>query len=229
MDDTRATILLVEDDAAVRGYVRDALSAAGFAVAEADRLDVARHLVRKAKPALVVLDVQLPDGSGFELCQEIRASKVLADTPVVMLTARGELEQKEQGFSAGADQYLVKPVDPKELLLWVDALLRRVKIDAGGADNIEAGDVTVETSAHLIRFKGKPVSDLTTKEFELLSFLIRKRPQVFTRKYLLSNLWHTVAVDNAVDTHVYNLRKKLPEELAERLQAVPGKGFRYFG
>ena len=229
MADAQTTILLVEDDATVRSYVRDALSGAGYLIAEADRLDVARNLLRKAKPALVVLDVQLPDGSGIDFCQEIRASKVMADTPVVMLTALGQFEQKEEGFSAGADQYLVKPVDPKELLLWVDALLRRVKIDAGGADNIEAGDVSIETRAHMVRFKGKPVPDLTVKEFELLSFLVRKRPQVFSRKYLLSNLWHTVAVDNAVDTHVYNLRKKLPEELAARIQAVPGKGFRYFG
>ena len=228
MPGPQTMILLVEDDPAVRAYMREALSAAGYAVAEADCLDAARHLVRKEKPALVVLDIQLPDGTGFDFCQEIRSSKALAETPIMMLTALGKLQQKEEGFTAGADQYLVKPVDPKELLLWVEALLRRLKIDAGEMDNIEAGDVLIETNTHIIRFKGQPVPNLTKKEFELLSFLVRRRPRVFSRKYLLSNLWHTVAVDHAVDTHFYNLRKKLPQELALRIQAVPGKGFRYF-
>jgi len=225
----QTTILLVEDDPGVRVPMREALSAAGYLVAEADRLDVARHLLRSAKPALAVLDVELPDGSGIELCREIRANKALGPLPVIMLTGKGAMDDKGAGFEAGADQYLVKPVQPREVLLWVGALVRRLKLDAGEADVIEAGDLAIDLKSHLVRFKDRTLSDLTVKEFELLFFLVRKRPQVLTRKYILSNLWKTIAVDNVVDTHIHNLRKKVGPELALRLQSVPGKGFRYLG
>ena len=229
MTTPQQTILLLEDDPGIRVPLREALSAAGYLVAEADRLDVARHLLRSAKPALAVLDVELPDGSGIDLCKEIRANKTLGPVPVIMLTGKGRMEEKGEGFDAGADQYLVKPVQPREVLMWVAALIRRLKLDSGEADVIEAGDLAVDLKSHLVRFKDQTISDLTVKEFELFFFLVRKRPQVFSRKYILSNLWKTIAVDNVVDTHIHNLRKKLPPELALRVQSVPGKGFRYLG
>lgn len=220
-------VFLLEDDPGIRVPLREALSAAGYLVAEADRIDVARQLLRTAQPAIAVLDIELPDGSGVDLCKEIRASKTLAGTPVILLTGKGQLEDKGQGFEAGADQYLVKPVQPREVIMWVGALLRRMKIDTGEADVLEAGELAIDVKSHLVRFKGETISTLTIKEFELLHFLARKRPQVVSRKQILSNLWHIVAVDNIVDTHLHNLRKKLPKELALRIQSVPGKGFRY--
>lgn len=223
------TILLLEDDPSVRTPVREALSAAGYMVAEADRLDVARHLLRTAKPNLAVLDIELPDGSGLDLCREIRANKALSGTPVIMLTGQGRIDDKGAGFEAGADQYLVKPVQPRELLMWVAALLRRLKLDAGEGDVLEAGDLAIDLKSHLVRFKDQTLSNLTVKEFELLFYLVRKRPQVLTRKHIIYNLWRSVTVDNVVDTHIHNLRKKVPQELALRLQSVPGKGFRYLG
>ncbi|MCX5789224.1 MAG: response regulator transcription factor [Elusimicrobia bacterium] len=229
MTNDQATILLVEDDPGVRVPMREALSNAGYLVAEADRIDVARHLLRSAKPALAVLDVELPDGSGIDLCKEIRANKSLGPLPVIMLTGKGAMGDKGEGFAAGADQYLVKPVPPREVLMWVGALVRRLKLDAGESDVIEAGDLSIDLKSHLVKFKGQVLSDLTVKEFELLFFLVRARPQVLTRKYILSNLWKTVAVDNVVDTHIHNLRKKVGPDLALRLQSVPGKGFRYLG
>jgi len=144
-----------------------------------------------------------------------------------MVTGNGDLDDMEAGFAAGADQYLVKPVGARELLMWVMALLRRIEFDAGEGDELKAGDLVLDTKAHLVRFKDQVLSNLTVKEFELLYFLVRKRPQVFSRKHILSNLWHTVAVDNVVDTHIFRLRHKLPKDLAERIQAVPGKGFHY--
>lgn len=223
------TILIVDDEEDVRGPLRDVLSAAGYAVAEAVNLEAARRALRASKPALIVLDLALPDGSGVDLCREIRASAALSQTPVVMLTGRRRMKEKDEGFAAGADQYLVKPVQPHELLLWVQALLRRIKIDVEEPERIEAGDLTVEVKSHVVRFKGEVIADLTAKEFELLAFLVHKRPQVFSRKEILTKVWRTVAVDNAVDMHLHNLRRKLPQELALRVQSVPGKGFRYFG
>lgn len=223
------TVLLVEDDPRARAVLAEALAAAGYRVLEADGVQVALHLFRTHEPDLAVLDVDLPDGTGLDVCKGIRASKNLAATPVILLTGKGALDDKGAGFEAGADQYLVKPVKPSELLMWAGALLRRLKLDAGGGTELKAGSLVIDVAAHLVRWGEAVVSNLTVKEFELLCYLVKKRPQVVSRKQVLSNLWRTVAVDNVVDTHIFNLRRKLPREAADRVQSVPGKGFRYFG
>ena len=113
--------------------------------------------------------------------------------------------------------------------MWVAALIRRLKIDSGESEQLEAGDLTIDLKSHIVKFKDLSITNLTVKEFELLFFLVRKRPQVLTRKHVIYNLWRSVTVDNVVDTHIHNLRKKVPPELALRIQSVPGKGFRYLG
>lgn len=220
-------ILLVEDDAELRGIMREALLGAGYRVLEAEGIEVGLHLFRAQKPDLAVLDVNLPDGSGLDLCRGIRASKSLSATPVIMLTGQGKLEEKSAGFGAGADQYLVKPVQPGELLLWVEALLRRLKIDRGEGDEAAFGDLVIDLKSQLVRVRGQVLSNLTTKEFELLYFLAKRSPQILSRKFILSHLWHTITVDHVVDTHITNLRKKLPSDISDRIQNIPGKGFRY--
>lgn len=222
------TVLLIEDDAGVRAPLRAAFESAGYRVLEADLVAVGLNEFRTKEPDLVVLDVELPDGTGIEACQSIRAHKSLSKTPVIMLTGRGGLEQKGEGFGAGADHYLVKPVHPKEILLWAGSLLKR----SGGEEDseaVEAGELSVDRKAMIARYKGEALPNLTVKELELLYFLVRKRPAVLSRKHILSTLWRTVAVDHVVDTHLANLRKKLPPEISDRIQNVPGKGFRYFG
>lgn len=223
------TILLVEDDAWVREPLRAALQAAGYRVLEADGVAVGLNEFRTKSPALVVLDIELPDGTGLEFCRSVRAHKSLAKTPVIMMTGRGGLEQKGEGFEAGADHYLVKPVHPREIVMWVESLLRRLKVEREEGDLLVAGDLSIDRKAVVVRYKDAPLPKLTAKEVELLFFLVRKRPQVLSRKYILSNLWRTVAVDHVIDTHIGNLRKKLPAEVSDRIQNVPGKGFRYFG
>ncbi|TPW19471.1 MAG: two-component system, OmpR family, alkaline phosphatase synthesis response regulator PhoP [Elusimicrobia bacterium] len=223
----KKTVLLVEDDSGVRAPMRTAFEAAGYRVLEADLAAVGLNEFRTKEPDLVVLDVELPDGTGLEVCKSIRAHKTLSKTPVIMLTGRGELDQKGEGFGAGADHYLVKPVHPRELLLWAGSLLRRAEPEEEG-ELLEAGDLSIDRAAMVVRFKGEPLPKLTVKELELLYFLVRKRPGVLSRKHILSTLWRTVAVDHVVDTHIGNLRKKLPPEVSDRIQNVPGKGFRYF-
>ena len=222
------TLLVVEDDEAVRRAAALALSSLGHRVLQCESLEVGFHLFQAEKPDLVVLDVVLPDGTGLDFCRKVRAHGNLSTTPVIMLTGRGQFQDKEQGFEAGADQYLVKPVAPKELLMWVKALLRRIDYssDSGGA--LVAGEVTIDPEAHLVRFRDASIPYLTRREFDLFYSLVKSRPKVLSRKFILSKLWHTVSVDGVVDTHISNLRRKLPQLLADRLQTVPGKGFRYF-
>ncbi len=221
------TILLVEDDAQTRGMVQAALSGVGHRVLATDGAKSGWHLFSSEKPDLAVLDLELADGNGLDFCKKIREHKELHHTPVIILTGASELDSKVSGFAAGADQYLVKPVPPQELLLWVDALLRRVSYEKEEGDVLKAGDCEIDIKSHLVRFKGALIPNLTVKEFELLYFLVKRRPNVFSRKAILSTLWHTITVDHVVDTHLTNLRKKLPRELADKLQTIPGKGFRF--
>ncbi|MBI5202148.1 MAG: response regulator transcription factor [Elusimicrobia bacterium] len=222
------TILVIEDDGNTRRALAAALESAGHRVVQSDGVEVGYHLFQTEKPDLIVLDITLPDGNGVDLCRKVRAHKALASTPVIMLTGKGQLDDKTAGFEAGADQYLVKPVLPQELLLWTQALLNRLALDKDEGGKLEAGDIVIDPDAHLVTFGETRIPNLTGKEFDLFYALVKKRPKVLSREWILSTLWRTVAVDNLVDAHMSKLRRKLPQALADRLQAVPGKGFRYF-
>lgn len=220
-------IVVVEDDANIRGMLRAILAGEGHRVIEAENVAVGLHVIQVEKPDLLVLDMGLPDGSGLDIVRKVRSSKTLGSTPIIMLTACGTLDDKAAGFECGVDQYLVKPISPPELRLWARALLHRVWLDTGGAARIESGELVIDTDALLVEFRGKTIAELTVKEFELLYFLVKNSPKVLSRKHVLTNLWHTVAVDRLVDVHISNIKKKIPVELADRIQSVSGKGFRY--
>ncbi|MBI4346743.1 MAG: winged helix-turn-helix transcriptional regulator [Elusimicrobia bacterium] len=113
-------------------------------------------------------------------------------------------------------------------MMWVRALLQRLDFAADGGGALVAGDVRIDPDAHLVTFGESTIPNLTRKEFDLFFSLVKSRPKVLTRKFVLSKLWRTVSVDGVVDTHISNLRRKLPQPLADRIQTVPGKGFRYF-
>lgn len=221
------TILLVEDDERTREAVRTVLSANGYRVLATDLVASAWHMFLTEKPDLAILDVGLPDGDGISFCGKMRGNKELGSLPVIMLTAKGEFEDKAAGFHAGADQYLVKPVSPKEIMLWVQSLLRRLEYDKEDGDVLRVGEVEIDIGSHLVRFRGHTVTNLTTREFDLLYYLAKRRPRIISRKEILSRLWHTIATDHVIDTHMTNLRRKLPQEVSDRIQAVPGKGYRY--
>ncbi|MBI4425752.1 MAG: response regulator transcription factor [Elusimicrobia bacterium] len=222
------TILIVDDDASVRDLMRLALSEAGYRVIESDRVDAGFLLFRRELPDLAVLDINLPDGTGIELCQKIRKHTAKAGIPVIVLTARGEFETKSEGVSAGADQYLVKPAQPRELLLWVESLLKRAAgEEPPDPDVVNAGSLTVDAKSHIVRIGDQVVANLTGREFDLLFALVKNRPRVLSRKEILSKVWKTVAVDNAVDVHIGNLRQKLPDAIRQKIQSIPGRGFRF--
>lgn len=220
-------ILVVEDDAATRQVLHSVLTSNGYRVLATDRVASGWHLFTSEKPDLAILDLGLPDGNGLEFCKRIRDHKDLGLTPVIIMTAKSEFDSKVAGFKAGADQYLIKPVPPEEVVLWVQALMRRLSLDKDEGGVLQAGDCSIHADSHLVRFKGAEIRYLTVKEFELFYFLVKNRPKVLSRKHILSNLWHTIAVDHVVDTHLTNLRKKLPRELADKIQTIPGKGFRF--
>lgn len=221
------TILLVEDDKDARKLIRTVLKRDVFKLYEVKTLKTGTDFLKKRSPDLMILDLILPDGNGLDLCRMARASARLAKTPIIALTALTDFSDKKQGFEAGVDQYLEKPIIIDELSLWVKALLRRVEWDSHGGPLISFGDLQICSESYIIKFGGKVTGNLTRREFELFSFLVRTSPKLISRAAIISKVWKTVSVDNLVDTHIFNLRQKLPPRLAERVQSVAGKGFRY--
>ncbi len=222
-----AKILLVEDERDARAAAEGALVAGGYRVIPADSVASGWSLFLEHRPQLAILDLTLPDGNGVDLCRRMREHAELGGTPIVMLTGKREFASKQDGFDAGADQYLVKPVMPEELLLWTRALLRRLALDHGEGEFLRAGDCTLDPKGHRVLWQGVALPRLTVKEFDLLYFLVKKRPRVMTREEILDQVWRTITVDHVIDAHLYNLRKKLPPALSDRIQNIPGKGFRF--
>lgn len=222
-------ILIVEDDRETLGFLNDVLEEEGYFTVCHDLIGSAAGYLKTNIPDMAILDIMLPDGCGLELAKKIRGRPETRHVPVIVLTGEEGLSSKKKAFSAGVDQYLVKPLEMEELVLWVKSLFNRVELDtvrqSGG---IRAGDMEVDKGARLVKYRGETISDLTNREFELLSCLIEHSPKVISREYIMEKVWRTVAVANLVDTHIYNLRRKLPEHAALRVQSVSGKGFRYF-
>ena len=205
-------ILLLEDDPAIAGTVAFALQREGFAVDHVLLAGAARASVAAAVPALAILDVGLPDGSGLDLCREWRQSGVdaLRALPVLMLTARAEELDRVVGLELGADDYLTKPFSPRELVARVRALLRRAALSPPVAPAPETGLFELDADGQRIRFAGQWLA-LTRLEFGLLRALLRTPGRIRSREALLDEVWGADgdATDRTVDTHVKTLRAKL--------------------
>ncbi len=223
------SVLIVEDHKETGELVKAALEDAGFRAACVSSVKEALAYMSAGAPCLIVLDIALPDGSGLEISRWVRANASLSDIPIIVLTGKDAIADKGRGFQAGVDQYLIKPINMDELVMWAKALLRRVAMDKSGGASLKAGALEMEVRSQMARYKGEPLHDLTRREFELLYALAKNSPRIMSRIEILSQVWRTVAVPNLVDTHMFNLRRKLPRELADSLQSVSGKGFRFFG
>lgn len=222
-------VLTVEDNKETLAMIMAALDSEGYTALGAETLKDGLAIAESRRPCLIILDLKLPDGDGLELCVKLRASRKLSMTPIIALTGEDKLPQKRKGFDCGLDQYLIKPIEVEELLMWVRALLRRTGLGSGTPMTESTfEDVKINQDTHMVKFRGQTICDLTKRELELFTVLITSAPRVFTREEIISIAWKTAAVPNLVDTHIYNLRKKLPAGLAARLQSVPGRGFRYF-
>ena len=206
-------ILLLEDDPAIAGTVAFALQREGFAVEHVLLVGAARASVAAGAPALAILDVGLPDGSGLDLCREWRQSgaDALRALPVLMLTARAEELDRVVGLELGADDYLTKPFSPRELVARVRALLRRAALAPAAAAPVAAPAMfELDADGQRIRFAGQWLA-LTRLEFGLLRALLRAPGRIRSRESLLDEVWGADgdATDRTVDTHVKTLRAKL--------------------
>ncbi|HEV8371642.1 MAG TPA: response regulator transcription factor [Actinomycetota bacterium] len=221
-------ILVVEDESRIARLVRDYLEHAGFEVLVAGDGEVALASARRSRPDLVVLDLGLPGRDGLDVARTLRQTSTV---PIVMLTARGEEIDRVVGLELGADDYVVKPFSPKELVARVRAVLRRTDAArAGGSEVLRVADVEVDVPRMRVSVGGRPV-ELTSTEFQLLAVLVREPGRVFTRGQLLDAV-HGVAFDSyerAVDAHVKNIRRKLePTPGRPRyLLTVHGVGYRF--
>jgi DNA-binding response OmpR family regulator len=221
----RPRILVVDDEAPIRELVRGYLEREGFEVETAMDGLAAVDAVRASAPDVVVLDVMLPGLDGIEVCRRIRT---FSDAYVLMLTARGEEIDRIVGLTVGADDYLVKPFSPRELVARVRALLRRPR----GAADVRATTPVgfeIDESRRVVRVDGAAVP-LTTLEFDLLAVLARDPGIVIGRQALLDRVWgpEFVADDHLVDVHIANLRKKLGDDPARPrfIETVRGVGYR---
>jgi DNA-binding response OmpR family regulator len=221
------TVLVVDDEPKIVDVVREYLEHAGFAVRTAGDGPAALERARALAPDLVVLDLGLPGLDGLDVARQLRRS---SRVPVIILTARGDEVDRIIGLELGADDYLVKPFSPRELVARVRAVLRRVdeRDAAGGDEPIVRGDVVVDPARRRVTVVGRPV-DLTPTEFDLLAHLARQPGRVFTRAQLLTAI-HGVAVESyerAVDAHVKNLRRKLEPDPRHPRYVLTAHGIGY--
>ena len=221
-------ILVVEDEIKIARLVRDFLEHAGFAVTVAGDGEAAIASARGSRPDLVVLDLGLPGRDGLDVTRELRRSSTV---PIVVLTARGDEADRIVGLELGADDYVVKPFSPKELVARVRAVLRRTDTArTGGAEVLRAAYVEVDMPRMRVSVAGRPV-ELTPTEFQLLSTFVREPGRVFTRSQLLDAV-NGVAFESyerAIDAHVKNIRKKIESAPGRPryLLTVHGVGYRF--
>ncbi|HEV8617668.1 MAG TPA: response regulator [Methylomirabilota bacterium] len=222
-----AEILVVEDEPDIRSLIVHHLTRDGFRCRAAASGAEALASVRAALPDLVVLDLMLPGLDGLEVCRRLRADPASAALPVIMLTAKADEVDRVVGLEIGADDYLVKPFSPKELVARVRAILRRAHRAAGAAP-LSAGAITLDPSRHQARVGAMPLA-LTPKEFDLLHALLEAAGRVLSREHLLNRVWGYARADEiesrTVDVHVRRLRAKLGPE-GRRITTVKSVGYR---
>jgi two-component system phosphate regulon response regulator PhoB len=223
----KPTILVVDDEPDAVELVAFNLKTAGFNVITAADGDEALTKARARLPALVVLDVMLPEIDGFEVCKILRRDPATAAIPIILLTAKASELDRVLGLELGADDYLTKPFSPRELVLRVKNLLHRTAPRAASREQIQVGDLFVDVPGHLAKLKGQAL-DLTATEFKLLALLAQRRGRVQTRDQLLREVWDYAAeVDTrTVDVHVRRLREKLGPA-AGYIETLRGVGYRF--
>jgi DNA-binding response OmpR family regulator len=229
------SILVVDDEAKISQIVMAYLQRDGYRVLRAENGWVALELARAELPDLVVLDLMLPEVSGWDVCRALRRDARTAELPIIMLTARDEVADRIVGLELGADDYVVKPFDPKELVARVHAVLRRVRdrreaVTASGPGAIlRHGDLAIDRARHEVRQANRPL-EVTRTEFELLATLAEQPGRVFSRLQLLDAIQGEAfeGYERTIDSHVKNLRRKLePDPRRPRyIQTVFGIGYK---
>jgi two-component system alkaline phosphatase synthesis response regulator PhoP len=218
-----ATILVVDDEISIQELVKLYLEKEGFRVESAGSCKEALQRIDVVKPSLVVLDIMLPDMNGFDVCRELRQK---ADVPVLMLTARKDDIDKILGLEMGADDYLTKPFNPRELVARIRAVLRRTGSGQRPGKLIETGNLRIDLARREVTIAGTPAK-LRTKEFELLASLAQNYGIVLTRERLLEMIWETdyYGETRTVDMHINHVRDKITAADVE-IETVRGVGYK---
>src|SRR3954471_19564482 len=220
-------ILIIEDEPDVVDLLTLHLrKAGGFSVSVATEGAAGLRLAREERPALIILDLMLPRMPGLEICKVLKTDPATQRIPIIMLTAKAEEIDRIVGLEFGADDYVTKPFSPRELVLRVNAILRRGQGEAGEEKRLTIGAITLDPSRHRVDVGGRSVR-LTSVEFKLLSMLMRRQGRVQERDRLLNEVWgyESVIDTRTVDTHVRRLRKKLGKA-ANAIETVRGFGYR---
>jgi two-component system, OmpR family, response regulator RegX3 len=227
----RRTILMVEDEESITVPLSEALAREGFDTEVAQTVAEALELAGRIGPDLVLLDVMLPDGSGYDVCRELRRD---SRVPIIMLTARGEETDRIVGLELGADDYIVKPFSAREVAARIRAVLRRAGESAPAQQDgpLVVGELRLEPGRRSATLAGEEL-ELTRKEFELLELLMREAGSVLTRERLIDEVWdmNWFGSTKTLDVHVSGLRRKLGDDPAAPrfLHTVRGVGFRFSG
>ena len=225
----RRTILLVEDEPAITEPLAESLEREGFDLRIAGTVAEALDAAARVEPDLILLDLMLPDGSGFDVCRQVRGT---SQVPIIMLTARGDEADRIVGLELGADDYVVKPFSAREVVARVRAVLRRTSAAAeqAGDESLALGELHLDRAARAVTLAGRPL-DVTRKEFDLLELLMRHAGAVVSRERLIDEVWDVnwFGSTKTLDVHISGLRRKLGDDSAapRYIHTVRGVGFRF--
>ncbi|EIC23026.1 phosphate regulon transcriptional regulator PhoB [Thiorhodovibrio frisius] len=222
------TVLIVDDEPDIRELIRFSLEEAEFRVLEAAHADEARKQISGDPPDLLLLDWMLPGRSGLELATQLKQSARTKNIPIIMISARGEEEDRVKGLDTGADDYIAKPFSPREMIARVKAVLRRSQSEQQ-QDAIEIGGLRIDHIGHRISADGQPITIAPT-EYKLLHFFMTHTDRAFSRSQLLDHVWgdQVYVEERTVDVHVRRLRKALESTGHQHLlQTVRGVGYRF--
>ena len=223
----RSKILIVDDEADILTLLEYNLKKAGFKVISAKDGPEALELTKKERPDLIILDIMLPSMEGTEICKVIKKDEVTSHIPVIMLTAKGEEVDRIVGLELGAEDYITKPFSPRELILRVRAILKRLHGKPEKVNSITAGPIFIDIGKSLVKLNGETLK-LTAKEFKLLAELAKTRGNVLSRNEILDRVWGTdvYVTDRTVDTHIRRIREKLGKAV-KYIETVRGFGYRF--
>lgn len=220
-------ILVVDDEPDVTDLVAYHLKAKGFHVETVNDATASISKARAYQPDLLILDIMMPDLSGIQICRILRADPKLSKVPIIFLTAKAEPHDRIEGLESGADDYMGKPFSPKELVLRVESILRRLAAPKEPTTaKLHVGDILLDSDTHRVTVRGS-LLELTATEFKLLRLMMERQGRVQTREHLLLNVWNysTEIETRTVDTHVRRLREKLGPE-AGWIETIRGVGYR---
>jgi two-component system phosphate regulon response regulator PhoB len=219
-------ILVIEDEVAIRDMLSFVLEQHGYETIEASNYQTALDSLHEPYPDLILLDWMFPGGSGIQLLKFLKQDEILRQIPVVMLTARGEEEDKVRGLENGADDYVTKPFSPKELMARLKSVMRRVN-PTSLDDTLSVGELKLDPVSHRATL-GEVALEMGPTEFKLLHFFMTHPERVYSREQLLNNVWGTnvYVEDRTVDVHIRRLRKALVDH-DHLVQTVRGAGYRF--